>query len=203
MWDMGGGAVLCDKCHNKWLKTAEAESRKEKKSKPEAVVLTGTREENEAVMTGGTSPVRDQVLETRREVKPEPPKRHKLPNERHSLTHKFTILARNPDTGEPEEVKGYLTVGLYNDGSVGEIFVKMAKQGSQVSGFVDAWAISVSMLLQMRVPLEVIVNRFENMRFEPSGRIKGQSVLALSPIDYVCGYLRQRFLKGDDRERVA
>ena len=154
-------------------------------------------------MTGGTSPVRDSVLETWCEAKPEPPKRRKLPNEREALTHKFTILAKNPDTGEPENVKGYLTVGLYEDGSVGEIFVKMAKQGSNVSGFVDAWAISISMLLQLGVPLDVIVHRFENMRFEPSGRIEGQSVLALSPIDYVCGYLRQRFLQGGDRERVA
>lgn len=90
--------------------------------------------------------------------------------------------------------KGYLTVGFYEDGGVGEIFVKMGNQGSQVSGFVDAWAIAMSMLLQQQVPLEVLVNRFEHMRFEPSGRVEGEQILALSPIDYVCKYLRQKFL---------
>jgi ribonucleoside-diphosphate reductase alpha chain len=124
--------------------------------------------------------------------KSQPPERRKLPRERAGYTHKFTILAM--EHGEPKPVKGYITVGLYEDGGVGEIFVKMAKQGGQVSGFVDAWAISVSMLLQLGVPLETVVNRFENMRFEPSGRIEGQSELALSPIDYVCKYLRKRFL---------
>jgi len=124
-----------------------------------------------------------------------PPERRRLPAERAGFTHKFTILAM--EHGEPKPVKGYLTVGLYEDGSVGEIFVKMAKQGSQVSGFVDAWAIAVSMMLQLGVPLETIINRFENMRFEPSGRIEGQSDLALSPIDYVCKYLHRKFYVAD------
>jgi ribonucleoside-diphosphate reductase alpha chain len=195
MWDLGGGTELCNGCHDEWLKTEGP--REEAKRESKAVRITTDHEGLPASMTARGGPW--EIIPEAKEALP-PPERHKLPNERHSLTHKFAILARNPDTGEPEEVKGYLTVGLYDDGNVGEIFVKMAKQGSQVSGFVDAWAISVSMLLQMRVPLEVIVNRFENMRFEPSGRIKGQSVLALSPIDYVCGYLRHRFLKGASRD---
>jgi ribonucleoside-diphosphate reductase alpha chain len=122
-----------------------------------------------------------------------------MPSERFGFTHKFTILATNPETHEPEEVDGYLTTGLYEDGTVGEIFVKMAKQGSGVSGFVDAWAISVSMLLQVGVPLADIVRRFEHMRFEPSGRIEGQPDLALSPIDYICKYLRRRFLESEQK----
>lgn len=125
-----------------------------------------------------------------------PPQHQPLPIERHGFTHKFCILAT--ERGVPKEVKGYITVGLYEDGRVGELFVKMNKQGSQVSGFVDAWAISVSMMLQLGVPLDVIVRRFENMRFEPSGRIRNQSDFALSPIDYVCKYLRRRFLDEND-----
>ncbi len=119
-------------------------------------------------------------------------RRRRMPRERQGVTKKFVILA-NVD-GEPVRVKGYLTVGLYEDGLPGEIFVKMGNQGSQVSGFVDAWAIAVSMLLQQQVPLETIISHFEHMRFEPSGRIEGESVMALSPIDYVCKYLRARFL---------
>ena len=198
MWDLGAGTVLCDPCHEKWLK--EEGPKEEPKRESKAVVMTSGKPESDSVVmtdTDGTSVFPSPEMFP--QSIPEPPERQKLPNERQGFTHKFTILAKNPDTGEPENVKGYLTVGLYPDGRVGEIFVKMAKQGSQVSGFVDAWAISVSMMLQLGVPLKTLVDRFENMRFEPSGRIEGQSVFALSPVDYVCGYLRYRFLDGGAR----
>jgi ribonucleoside-diphosphate reductase alpha chain len=162
-------------------------------------VLTGDRETNESIMMEGTGGTKNEpfspFLKGAKEVQPLP-KRRKLPNERQGFTHKFTILATDRH-GEPMPVKGYLTVGLYEDGTVGELFVKMAKQGSEVSGFVDAWAISVSMMLQFGVPINVIVQRFENMRFEPSGRIKDQRDLALSPIDYVCKYLHRKFINDE------
>ena len=121
-----------------------------------------------------------------------PPERHRMPRVREGITHHFTILAVEDD--EPVRVGGYLTANHYDDGTLGEIFVKMEKQGSPLSGFVDAWAIAVSMLLQVRVPLDTVLRKFENMRFEPSGRIEGQSDLALSPVDYICKYLRRRYL---------
>jgi ribonucleoside-diphosphate reductase alpha chain len=175
MWDLGAGLVLCDPCHDEWLEKE------------------GPREERGCVAVEKLVPPPPPP--------PEPPTRHKLPRERSGFTHEFTILAM--EHGEPVAVKGYLTIGLYEDGRVGEIFIKMSKQGSQVSGFVDAWAISVSMLLQMGVSLDVITRKFRGMRFEPSGRVEGRSDLALSPIDYVCKYLRKKFVHEVDHERAA
>lgn len=109
--------------------------------------------------------------------------RERLPDERKSLTHKFTIKAQDGD------VDGYVTLGFYEDGRPGELFVKMAKEGSQVSGFIDAWATAVSLLLQHHVPLEQLVTKFRGSRFPPSGYIEGTSIYAQSPIDYICKWL--------------
>jgi len=112
------------------------------------------------------------------------PVRYRMPVEREGSTHKFNV----------GDMKGYLTVGLYEDGRVGELFVKMDKQGSQVSGFVDAWAIAVSMLLQTGVPLEAITHKFRGMHFEPSGMTENADIrFAQSPIDYVVRWLDMRF----------
>ena len=114
------------------------------------------------------------------------PVRYKMPRERSGITHKFTING----------VKGYLTVGQYEDGGLGEIFVKMDKQGSQVSGFVDAWAIAVSMMLQVGVPLSEIIAKFRGMHFEPSGMTGVPEIrFAQSPIDYVVRWLDMRFVE--------
>jgi len=104
-----------------------------------------------------------------------------------------------PEHSGVEEHKGYLTVGFYEDGRVGELFVKMDRQGSRVSGFVDAWAIAMSLLLQMGFPLVELCRRFIGMRFEPSGAIKGRPLneQARSPVDYVCRYLVQQEGNGD------
>lgn len=115
--------------------------------------------------------------------------RERLPDERVALTHKFRIRAREGD------VKGYLTLGHYPDGRLGEIFVKMDQQGSQVSGFVDSWAISVSMLLQMGMPLEEIVRKFRGVRFEPAGFTDNPHIRsAKSPVDYIARYLEGKYL---------
>jgi len=119
----------------------------------------------------------------------EAPERHRLPNERQAITHRFVIKT------ESEPVKGYITVGLYDDGDVGEIFVKINKQGSEVSGFADAWAIAVSMLLQTGFPLEQIIAKFKGSRFEPSGYTETEGIrITTSVIDYVCRYLEERFV---------
>jgi ribonucleoside-diphosphate reductase alpha chain len=124
----------------------------------------------------------------------EPPRR-KMPPEREAVTHKFKILPSN----EPGEIRGYLTVGFYDDGSVGEIFCKLDKQGGTVSGFMDQWAIAVSMLLQVGVPLKTICDKYRNCRFEPSGRTDTPGIrYAYSAVDYVARYLDRRYVQGKE-----
>jgi ribonucleoside-diphosphate reductase alpha chain len=116
--------------------------------------------------------------------------RKRLPDERPGFTHKFAILG-----GENGRVKGYITVGLFENGQPGEIFIKMDQQGSGTSGFVDAWAIAVSMLLQTGTPLETICNKFRGMSFPPNGMTENEKIrIAKSPIDYVCRWLEMRFV---------
>ncbi|KKN20758.1 hypothetical protein LCGC14_0932240 [marine sediment metagenome] len=111
--------------------------------------------------------------------------RERLPPERDSITKKFYV-------GPGEDGEGYLIVGMYPDGRVGEIFVSMDKQGSTVSGFIDCWSIAVSMLLQLGVPLKTIVQKFRGMQFKPAG-ITQDEFIAKSPVDYVCCWLAKRF----------
>jgi ribonucleoside-diphosphate reductase alpha chain len=111
--------------------------------------------------------------------------RERLPSERESITHQFKI----------GDCKGYITAGLYEDGRAGEIFVKVDKQGSTVSGFADAWAISVSWLLQLGVPLEDICKKYKTSRFEPAGLTSNQNIrFATSIIDYMVRWLEGRFV---------
>lgn len=132
------------------------------------------------------------------DAKPVVIERRRLPDERKSRTHKFEIRTqRNDERGIPQPitVKGYLTVGFYDDGGVGEIFVKLDQQGSEVSGFVDAWATSVSLLLQLGMPLSDIVRKFRGSRFEPSGMTGDPDIpIAKSPVDYICRILEARYL---------
>lgn len=115
--------------------------------------------------------------------------RRKLPDERRSITHKFTI----------GNYKGYLTVGLYEDGSPGEIFIVMAKEGSFISGLMDSFATSISIALQYGVPLKVLVRKFIHTRFEPSGFTGNEEIpIASSVIDYVFRWLARKFLPDED-----
>ncbi|MBI2773822.1 MAG: ribonucleoside-diphosphate reductase [Chloroflexi bacterium] len=117
--------------------------------------------------------------------------RRRLADTRASLTHKFSI----------EGHEGYITVGLFEDGTPGELFVTMAKEGSTLSGMMDAFATSVSLLLQYRVPLPHLVEKFQHMRFEPSGWTgNGEIGFAKSIVDYVFRWLGHRFLSAADRE---
>lgn len=127
--------------------------------------------------------------------------RRRMPVERQSITLKFRIRSGGKDQ---EDSKGYLTVGFYEDGTVGEIFVKMDKQGDAVSGFIDAWAISVSMLLQTGTTLEEICTKFKGMAFEPSGWTDDKDIgYARSPIDYIARYLEKRWVTGSSPESQA
>ena len=113
------------------------------------------------------------------------PVRHKLPDERRSITHKFSIGGH----------EGYLTVGMYEDGNPGEIFVTMAKEGSTISGLMDAFATAVSFSLQYGVPLKFLVDKFAHLRFEPSGWTGNQQIpYAKSIMDYIFRWLGNKFL---------
>ena len=108
------------------------------------------------------------------------PHRRRLPNERTAVTHKFEISGH----------EGYITVGLYPDGQPGEIFLKMAKEGSTVSGLMDTLATSVSLALQYGVPLKDVVNKFAHVRFEPSGFTGNSEIpIAKSLVDYIFRWL--------------
>jgi ribonucleoside-diphosphate reductase alpha chain len=113
--------------------------------------------------------------------------RHRLPEERPSLTHKFSIAGH----------EGYITVGLYPNGQPGEIFIKMAKEGSTVSGLMDSFATAVSLSLQHGVPLKVLCEKFAHTRFEPSGWTGNEQIgFAKSIMDYIFRWLQLRFLSG-------
>jgi ribonucleoside-diphosphate reductase alpha chain len=117
------------------------------------------------------------------------PMRRKLPDERVARTHKFSIAGH----------EGYLTTGLYDDGQPGEIFLKMAKEGSTVSGLMDTIATMTSIALQYGVPLKTLVDKFSHTRFEPSGFTNNKEIpIAKSITDYVFRHLGNRFLESEE-----
>jgi ribonucleoside-diphosphate reductase alpha chain len=113
------------------------------------------------------------------------PVRRKLPDERQSITHKFSIGGH----------EGYITVGMFDDGTPGEIFVTMAKEGSTISGLMDSFATSISYCLQYGVPLKFLVDKFGHVRFEPSGWTGNPAIpYAKSIPDYIFRWLAAKFL---------
>jgi ribonucleoside-diphosphate reductase alpha chain len=116
------------------------------------------------------------------------PVRRKLLDERRSITHKFSIGGH----------EGYITVGMYEDGLPGEVFITMAKEGSTISGLMDAFATAISFNLQYGVPLKFLVDKFAHVRFEPSGWTGNQQIpYAKSIIDYIFRWMGAKFL-GDE-----
>jgi ribonucleoside-diphosphate reductase alpha chain len=116
--------------------------------------------------------------------------RHRLPDERLSITHKFSVGGH----------EGYLTVGLYKDGMPGELFITMAKEGSTVSGLMDSFACATSLALQHGVPLKLMCEKFAHTRFEPSGWSGNQDIgYAKSIMDYIFRWLQLRFLTGQQQ----
>ena len=115
------------------------------------------------------------------------PQRKRLPQTRRSITHKFELAGH----------EGYLTVGLYEDGQPGELFVVMAKEGSTIGGLMDAFGISISLALQSGVPLKTLVEKFSHTRFEPAGATRNCDIpFAKSMIDYIARWLGMTFLPG-------
>jgi ribonucleoside-diphosphate reductase alpha chain len=116
--------------------------------------------------------------------------RHRLDDERMSITHKFNVGGH----------EGYITVGLYRDGSPGELFITMAKEGSTVSGLMDSFACAVSLALQHGVPLKLLCEKFAHTRFEPSGWTNNTDIgFAKSIMDYIFRWLQLRFLTGQQQ----
>jgi ribonucleoside-diphosphate reductase alpha chain len=122
------------------------------------------------------------------------PFRRKLPDERRSITHKFSVSGH----------EGYVTVGLFEDGKPGEIFLRMSKEGSTISGLMDSFATAISLTLQYGVPLEALVNKFTHMRFEPSGFTKNPEIpIAKSLVDYIFRWMGSKFLNAEEREAIG
>jgi ribonucleoside-diphosphate reductase alpha chain len=147
---------------------------------------------------------RTQPLSTgkKREAAAEPPKplgpplsvRRKLPDERRSLTHKFSVGGHD----------GYITCGLYDDGSPGEIFVRMAKEGSTIAGLMDSFATAISLSLQHGVPLRLLVDKFKSTRFEPSGFTGNPEIPRASSImDYIFRWLDVKFIQPRENAEAA
>lgn len=142
-----------------------------------------------------TQPLNTSQSAEKKEAKEQPagPQRRRLPNERSALTHKFSIAGH----------EGYVTVGVYEDGMPGEIFITMAKEGSVISGLMDSFATTVSLALQYGVPLHVLVDKFSHTRFEPSGYTGNKEIpFAKSVMDYIFRWLALRFLSPEEAGQV-
>ena len=124
-----------------------------------------------------------------------PPKRRRMPRERQSITHKFSIGGH----------EGYITAGMYEDGSVGEIFLTdIGKEGSTLRGMMNSYATAISISLQYGVPLETLVRKFSYMRFEPEGMTSNPEIpFAKSMPDYIMRWLASRFLDADLQEELG
>ncbi len=115
------------------------------------------------------------------------PRRERLPDTRHSITHKFNVGGH----------EGYINVGLYPDGRPGELFITMAKEGSTIGGLMDCFGTAISMSLQYGVPLEVLVNKFSHTRFDPMGHTTNPEIrIAKSVVDYIFRWMGMNFLNG-------
>ena len=122
------------------------------------------------------------------------PRRRRLADERKAITHKFQI----------GPCEGYLTVGLYEDGQPGEIFMTLTKEGSSIAGLVDSFATATSIGLQYGVPLKVLCNKYIHSRYEPSGATQNPNIPnAKSIVDYVFRWLALKFLSPEDRQSIG
>src|SRR5438067_1887819 len=156
-----------------------------KKSQP--LSAAGTKTAQSSGAERATAPV---AAEPENLAAPPRAVRHKLEDERASITHKFNIGGH----------EGYITVGLYRDGNPGEIFITMAKEGSTVSGLMDSFACAASLALQHGVPLKLLCEKFGHTRFEPSGWTNNTDIgFAKSIMDYIFRWLQLRFLTGQQQ----
>ena len=156
-----------------------------KKSQPLSAAGTKTALSEKSGATGVSPAIPEEDM-----LAPPRAVRHRLEDERMSITHKFNVGGH----------EGYITVGLYRDGSPGELFITMAKEGSTVSGLMDSFACAVSLALQHGVPLKLLCEKFAHTRFEPSGWTNNADIgFAKSIMDYIFRWLQLRFLTGQQQ----
>ena len=179
-------AIYRDGC-----KTAQALSTEAHKSKP-ATVAGEAAAEVEVAQSISAADVERAIAEALAQA---PPKRHRMPRERSSITHKFSLGGH----------EGYITAGMYEDGTVGEIFLTdIGKEGSTLRGMMNAFATAISIALQYGVPLETLVRKFSYMRFEPEGMTSNPEIpFAKSMPDYIMRWLASRFLDVDLQEELG
>jgi ribonucleoside-diphosphate reductase alpha chain len=171
------------------LKTLEAKIADKVEIASKAIVAAST-----AFTAALATPVHEPAPDLDHQEGPPRAIRHRLPDERASLTHKFGIAGH----------EGYITVGLYPNGQPGEIFIRMAKEGSTVSGLMDSFATAASLALQHGVPLKVLCEKFAHSRFEPSGWTGNEHIgYAKSIMDYIFRWLQLRFLSGQQLQLFA
>jgi len=178
-WKFGLKAVAIYRDNSKRSQPLSAAGKKDDE-KPAAGALAGTAATSVVMSLAEALPAQQNLFPGTQ--------RRKLSAERDSITHKFSIGGH----------EGYLTVGKYSDGTPGEIFIKMAKEGSTLSGIMDAFALSVSISLQYGVPLRALVDKFVNSRFEPSGYTGNPQIrYAKSIVDYIGRWLGGKFISPD------
>jgi ribonucleoside-diphosphate reductase alpha chain len=170
-WKMGLKAVAIYRDNSKRSQPLSAAGKKDEKNAEAAAAAT----------------IAGAVESVQRELFPRM-QREKMPVERDSVTHKFSVGGH----------EGYITVGKYDDGRVGEVFIKMAKEGSTLSGIMDGLALTMSLGLQYGVPLKVFVDKLKNTRFEPSGITPNPNIRFVSSVlDYIARWLGGRFISSD------
>ncbi len=151
------------------------------------------RENSKRIQPLGTSKS-EQAEKKKAAAEPAKPLRRRLQDERQAITHKFSIAGHD----------GYVTVGLFEEGDPGEIFVTMAKEGSTISGLMDSFATAISISLQYGVPLEVLVTKFSHSRYEPQGITSNPNIrFAKSITDYIFRWLAQKFLKPEIQATIG
>ena len=183
-WRLGVKAVAIYRDNSK--RSQPLESRESSQSKSASAAA-------DAAAAGPSSPS-DAPVEINSAQSPPAYRRHRLPDERGAVTHKFTI-------GDHE---GYMTIGEYADGNPGEVFVHISKEGSVVSGLMDAVAALTSVSLQSGVPLSTLVKKFAHTRFEPSGWTRNPDIpQADSILDYVFRWMGLRYLPADSTDAAA
>jgi ribonucleoside-diphosphate reductase alpha chain len=193
-WKLGVKALAI---YRDGSKTAQALRTDAQDAKPAAVSATGeelfTAEEVEArVAAAVEAAVSDALVAAKGQVGPA---RNKMPRERQSITHKFSLGGH----------EGYITAGMYEDGTVGEIFLTdIGKEGSTLRGMMNSFATAISIALQYGVPLDTLVRKFAYMRFEPEGITTNPEIpFAKSMPDYIMRWLASRFLDADTQEELG
>jgi ribonucleoside-diphosphate reductase alpha chain len=189
-WHLGVKALAIYRDGSKTAQALRTDAHEGKKAGADTVVVEGYSQEQVDEL------VADAVASARKQAVAEAgPKRNRMPRERQSITHKFSIAGH----------EGYITAGMYEDGTVGEIFLTdIGKEGSTLRGMMNAFATSISIALQYGVPLETLVQKFSYMRFEPEGITQNPEIpFAKSMPDYIMRWLASRFLDTDIQEELG